>query len=108
MQAQTLTCVIVDDEVIHTDVLSDYVSQILYLNLKMVFQNPTEALAYLVENPNDLLIADVNMPQLTSVGLYKGIITHTDTQVIFITGCDNSHTIPCGRLFSETYFFPTF
>lgn len=62
MQAQTLTCVIVDNEVINTDVLSDYVSQILYLNLKMVFQNPTEALAYLIENPTDLLITDVNMP----------------------------------------------
>ena len=90
MQAQTLTCVIVDDEVIHTDLLSDFVSQIPYLDLKMVFRNPTEALAYLLTNPTDLLITDVNMPQLTGIELYKGIIRHTDTQVIFITCCADS------------------
>ena len=55
-------------------------------SIKMVFQNPTEALSYLLKNPTDLLITDVNMPQLTGIELYKGIILHTHTQVIFITG----------------------
>ena len=86
MQNQTLTCIIVDDEIGNTVILSDYVSQIPYLNLKKIFQKPTEALVYLLKNPTDLLITDVNMPQLRGIELYKGIILHTHTQVIFITG----------------------
>jgi DNA-binding NarL/FixJ family response regulator len=86
MQSQTLTCVIVDDEVINTDILTDYVSQISYLNLKMVFQNPIEALTYLLKNPTDLLITDVKMPQLSGVELYECISAEVHTQVIFVSG----------------------
>lgn len=86
MQTQILTCVIVDDEIGSTDVLSHYVSQIPYLNLKMVFQNPTEALAYLLKNPTDLLITDIMMPRLTGIQLYECIVTQVHTQVIFISG----------------------
>lgn len=56
MQTQILTCVIVDDEIGSTDILSHYVSQIPYLNLKKIFLNPTEALGYLLKTPTDLLI----------------------------------------------------
>ena len=51
MQNQILTCIIVDVEIGNTHILSNYVSQIPYLNLKMVFQEPTEALAYLLKTP---------------------------------------------------------
>lgn len=86
MQTQILTCVIVDDEIESTEVLADYASQIPYLNLKMVFQSPTEALAYLLKNPIDLLITDIMMPRLTGIQLYECIITQVHTQVIFVSG----------------------
>lgn len=86
MQTQTLTCVIVDDEVMNTDLLTDYLSQIPYLNLKMVFQSPTEALAYLLRNPTDLLITDIVMPNLSGVELYACIAGQAHTQVIFVSG----------------------
>ena len=86
MQNQILTCVIVDDEIGNTVVLSHYVSQIPYLNLKMVFQKPTEALAYLLKNPTDLLITDIVMPELSGIGLYECLITEVNTQVIFVSG----------------------
>ena len=86
MQNQILTCVIVDDEIGNTVVLSKYVSQIPYLNLKMVFQKPTEALAYLLENPTDLLITDIVMPQLSGIQLYECMVTEVNTKVIFISG----------------------
>ncbi len=89
MQIQTLTCVIVDDEVMNTDILTDYVSQIPYLNQKKVFQSPTEALAYLLKNPIDLLITDIMMPQLSGVELYECISVQVHTQVIFVSGYVN-------------------
>ena len=86
MQNQILTCIIVDDEIGNTHILSNYVSQIPYLNLKMVFQKPTEALAYLLKTPTDLLITDIVMPQLSGIQLYECMITEVNTKVIFISG----------------------
>ena len=86
MQTQILTCVIVDDEIGNTVVLSHYVSQIPYLNLKKIFQKPTEALAYLLKNPTDLLITDITMPELSGIRLYECLITEVQIQVIFISG----------------------
>jgi DNA-binding NarL/FixJ family response regulator len=86
---QALTCVIVDDEIYNTNLLAYFATQIPYLKLIMVFQKPNEALAYLLKNPTDLLITDINMPQLTGIELYEGIVAHTHTQVIFVTGYAN-------------------
>jgi FixJ family two-component response regulator len=86
MQTQKLTCIIVDDEIESTEVLADYVSQIPYLNLKKIFQNSTEALAYLLKTPTDLLITDITMPRLTGVQLYECIVTQVQTKVIFVSG----------------------
>ena len=83
---KTLTCVIVDDEIGSTDVLSHHVSQISYLTLEKVFQNPIEALAYLLKNPTDLLITDIVMPELSGIELYEHLITEVHTQVIFVSG----------------------
>jgi FixJ family two-component response regulator len=86
MQTQKLTCIIVDDEIESTEVLADYVSQIPYLNLKKIFQNFTDALAYLLKTPTDLLITDIEMPQLTGIQLYECIVTQVQTKVIFVSG----------------------
>ncbi len=86
MQTQRLTCIIVDDEIESTEVLADYVSQIPYLNLKKIFQNSTEALAYLLKTPTNLLVTDITMPQLTGIQLYESIVTQVQTKVIFVSG----------------------
>ena len=86
MTPKTLTCVLVDDEVTNLDLLINYALQVPSLTLKATFIKPTEALTYLLENPTDLLITDINMPQLSGIDLYSAIRTETDTQVIFISG----------------------
>ncbi|MDZ7900223.1 MAG: response regulator transcription factor [Arcicella sp.] len=86
MQTQKLTCIIVDDEIVSAEVLAHYVSKIPYLNLKKIFQNSTEALAYLLKTPTDLLITDIMMPQLTGIQLYESIVTQVHTKVIFVSG----------------------
>ena len=83
---KTLTCVIVDDEIGSINILSHHVSQISYLTLEKVFQNPIEALAYLLKNPVDLLITDIVMPELSGIELYEHLITEVHTQVIFVSG----------------------
>ncbi len=86
MTPQKLTCVLVDDEQSNLDILSHYVKQSSYLELKATFTNPIEALAYLLKTPTDLLISDVNMPQLSGIELYLNVYNKGITQVIFISG----------------------
>jgi DNA-binding NarL/FixJ family response regulator len=86
MTPKTLTCVIVDDEPVSLETLTDYVSKISTLTLNASFANPQDALPFLLKNPTDLLITAVNMPQLSGIDLYSAIRNETNTQVIFISG----------------------
>ena len=86
MTPKTLSCVIVDDEKDNLEVLTEYVFQVPSLLLKATFVKPIEALTYLLKNSTDLLITDVDMPQLSGIDLYLAIRAETNTQVIFVSG----------------------
>jgi DNA-binding NarL/FixJ family response regulator len=91
MTPKTLTCVIVDDETANLELLSSYVKQISHLELKATFNKSIDALAYLLKNPTDLLITDIDMPRLSGIELYESVYNNGTTQVIFISG--NAHKI---------------
>lgn len=86
MTPKTLTCVLVDDETANLDILSNYINQIPYLELKATFEKPIEALKYLLKTPTDLLITDVSMPQMSGIELYESIYNEGSIQIIFISG----------------------
>jgi DNA-binding NarL/FixJ family response regulator len=86
MTPQKLTCVLVDDEQSNLDILTYFVKQIPHLELKATFDKPIEALTYLLKTPTDLLITDINMPQLSGIELCEKIYIEGSTQVIFISG----------------------
>jgi DNA-binding NarL/FixJ family response regulator len=87
MPYKNLTCVLVDDEVANLEILANYIQEIPHLVLKAAFNKPIEALAYLLKNPTDLLITDINMPQLSGIDLYIGICNSVPTQVVFVSSC---------------------
>lgn len=60
---------IVDDEPPARKLLSDYVSKISSLELAGVCSNGEEALAFLKENPVDILLLDIRMPLMTGMDL---------------------------------------
>jgi two-component system, LytTR family, response regulator len=66
-----LTCVILEDEPLARNLLSDYVNKVPSLNLVHAFGNPLEALELLRTQPVDILFLDVQMPQLTGISLLK-------------------------------------
>lgn len=86
MEPKTLTCVLVDDENANIETLACYIEQIPNLILTATFEKPTEALAYLLRNPTDLLITDINMPKLSGIDLYECLRKERNTQVIFVSG----------------------
>jgi len=68
-----ITCLIVDDEPLARNLLTDYVSKVPYLELIKACTGPLEAMEELRKNPVDLLFLDVQMPELTGISFLKSL-----------------------------------
>lgn len=77
-----LKLLIVDDEKILTELLSEHFSMIGYITY--VANNATEALDQLHEQPN-LILLDVNMPDMDGISLCKRIREHVNCPILFLT-----------------------
>ena len=66
-----LSCIIVEDEPMARDLLSQYIAKVPSLELLATFQNPLEALEFLKEHEPDVLFLDVQMPEITGISLLK-------------------------------------
>src|SRR5690606_23461399 len=76
-------CIVVDDEPLAIDLLTDYISKIPFLELVKSYQNPIEALAAVQEGKADLVFLDVQMPELTGIQFLK--IANGKCKVILTT-----------------------
>ena len=66
-----LNCVIVEDEPLARNLLTEYVRKVPSLNLIEACSSPIMALEVLRNNPIDVLFLDVQMPELTGISLLK-------------------------------------
>jgi len=66
-----LTCLIVEDEPLARQLLTDHLEQVPYLRLVEACATPTAALAALQRQPVDLLFLDVQMPEMTGLTLLR-------------------------------------
>ena len=58
-----ISCLIVEDEPLARNLLTEYVKKIPYLQLIKACSNPLEAIEFLRNNTVDLLFLDVQMPE---------------------------------------------
>ncbi|MBO2011614.1 LytR/AlgR family response regulator transcription factor [Hymenobacter negativus] len=66
-----LTCLIVEDEPLARQLLTDHLQQVPYLRLAEACATPTAALSALQRQPVDLLFLDVQMPEMTGLTLLR-------------------------------------
>ena len=81
-----IKCAIVDDEPLAVELLASYVKKIPFLELCGKYNNATDALHGIGENPVDLLFLDIQMPELNGLEMSKMI--SEDTRVVFTTAFD--------------------
>lgn len=79
----SLTCLIVEDEPLARSLLTDYVRKIPSLELIDASPSPLHALEIIKTNPVDLMFLDIQMPELTGIGLLKSLVKKP--MVIFTT-----------------------
>lgn len=78
-----LTCIAVDDEAPALRVIQQYVLQTEGLTMPQTFRNPLQAAEWLKQNPCDILLLDIQMPQLNGLDFFKQLTTKP--VVIFTT-----------------------
>ena len=66
-----IRCLIVEDEPMARKLLEQYVAKTPSLELMASLSNPLHALEFLKENQPDVLFLDVQMPEITGIGLLK-------------------------------------
>ncbi|AKD54848.1 LytR/AlgR family response regulator transcription factor [Spirosoma radiotolerans] len=69
----TATCLIVDDESLARRLLTDYVRKIPALELAGICASALEAQAFMQQKPVDILLLDIQMPDLTGIGLLQSL-----------------------------------
>lgn len=82
-----INCIVVDDEPLAIEILSEYISKVSFLNLRASFDDALDALQYVAQHPIDLVFLDIQMPDLTGIQWIKSLTQRPD--VIFTTAYDN-------------------
>lgn len=82
----SIKCIIVDDEPLAVEILEAYVEKLPYIQLVGTFNSSLTALQYLKGNRVDLVLLDIQMPELTGFQLVS--VLDNPPLVIFITAYD--------------------
>jgi len=69
-----IKCIIVEDEPLAVKVLSDYISQVPFLELQGTFKDAILATDYLRNNHTDLIFLDIHLPKLKGMAFLKTLI----------------------------------
>ena len=81
--ALTYSCVIVEDDDASRLILENYISRIDFLELKASLTSGKEGFNFLVNNPEvDILLLDINMPEMSGIELMKSVPTLPETILI--------------------------
>lgn len=82
-----INCIVVDDEPLALEVITDYISKVPFLNLLKSFDSALEALQFTAQHSIDLVFLDVQMPDLNGIQWIKSLTHRPD--IIFTTAYDH-------------------
>ena len=85
-----IKCIIVEDEPLAAKVLSEYVSQVPFLELTGSFKDAILATEYLRENTIDLIFLDIHLPKLKGMAFLK---TLTNPPAVIITTAYHQYAV---------------
>lgn len=68
-----INCLLVDDEPLARELMLSFIQKISFLNPVAICENAFDAAELLQSNPVDLLITDIQMPQINGIELIKSL-----------------------------------
>jgi DNA-binding LytR/AlgR family response regulator len=85
-----ISCIIIEDEPLAVKVLSDYIDQVPFLELRGTFRDALLATDYLRENAVDLIFLDIHLPKLKGMAFLK---TLTNPPAIIVTTAYHQYAV---------------
>lgn len=100
----------IDDEPLALKLLSGYVQKTPFLELVGEFDNPLDAMEFLATNEVDLMILDIQMPDLTGIEFAR--VQETNAKLIFTTAYEKyaleSYKLNATDYLLKPYSYPEF
>ncbi len=78
-----LKSIAVDDEPLALKLMEDFIKKVPFIDLIGSFNSPLEAIQFIEDNEVDLLFLDINMPDISGIGMISSI--EKPIQAIFCT-----------------------
>jgi len=100
-----IKCIIVEDEPLAVKVLSDYISQVPFLELHGSFKDAILATDYLRSNAVDLIFLDIHLPKLKGMAFLK---TLTNPPAVIITTAYHQYALEGFNLNVTDYLLKPF
>ncbi len=69
-----IKCIVVEDEPLAAKILTDYISQIPFLELQATFKDAILATEFLHNNETDLIFLDIHLPKLKGMAFLKTLM----------------------------------
>ncbi len=85
-----IRCIIVEDEPLAVKVLTDYIAEVPFLELKATFKDAILATEYLRGNSVDLIFLDIHLPKLKGMAFLKTI---ADPPAVIITTAYHQYAV---------------
>lgn len=100
-----INCIIVEDEPLAAKVLTDYILQLPFLELKATFKDAILATDFLRENNVDLMFLDIHLPKLKGMAFLK---TLTSPPAVIITTAYHQYAVEGFELNVTDYLLKPF
>lgn len=85
-----MKCIIIEDEIPAQRVLKNYISKLPDLELEGSFQSAVNANAFLQKNTTDLILLDINLPDISGIQYIKTLI---NPPAIIMTTAYHEHAV---------------
>ena len=100
-----IRCIIIEDEPLATRVLSQYISDVPFLQLEATFKDAILATDYLRQHPVDLIFLDIHLPKLKGMAFLK---TLTNPPAVIITTAYHQYAVEGFNLNVTDYLLKPF
>jgi DNA-binding LytR/AlgR family response regulator len=100
-----IRCIIVEDEPLAIKILSDYISQVPFLELQGAFKDAILASDFLRNNNTDLIFLDIHLPKLKGMAFLK---TLTNPPAVIVTTAYHQYAVEGFNLNVTDYLLKPF
>ncbi|MCW3118072.1 MAG: chemotaxis protein CheY [Chitinophagaceae bacterium] len=100
-----IKCIIIEDEPLAVKVLSDYISEVTFLELQGAFKDAILASEFLRKNKTDLIFLDIHLPKLKGMAFIK---TLANPPAVIITTAYHQYAVEGFNLNVTDYLLKPF